>query len=262
MPITAFQKMILKLIKSNRSPDSYVAGDTAIQRSPDSIRFSDDIDFFHDADLAVTEAFQSDRATLLSAGYSFETQISQPSFYCATVGKAGEQLKLEWVRDSAFRYFPVVDDDDLGYRLHDIDLAINKCLALANRSVVRDALDIIELDRKVLSLPAIISAACGKDPGFTPDLMLEMIQRHLTFTPDQLAAESTTKPIDPVKLKKDLITLVEQTRNTLHDIPAKRIGCLFTDKKGNVIKDLTKLNQTQHKPHYGSIRGSWPKIVD
>ena len=123
MPITAFQKKVLQLIKSNRSPDSYVAGGTAIQRAPDSLRFSDDIDFFHDADQAVTDAFQSDRATLISAGYSFDIQISQPSFYRATVGKAGEQLKLEWVRDTAFRYFPVVDDEELGYRLHDIDLA-------------------------------------------------------------------------------------------------------------------------------------------
>lgn len=262
MPITAFQKKILNLIKSNRSPDSYVAGGTAIQRAPDSLRFSDDIDFFHDADQAVTEAFQSDRATLMSAGYSFDIQISQPSFYRATVNKAGEQIKLEWVRDTAFRYFPVVDDEDLGYRLHDVDLAINKCLALANRSVVRDALDIIELDRNALSLSAIVSAACGKDPGFTPDLMLEMIQRHLTFTPDQLAAESLTKPVDPVKLKKDLLALLERTRKTLQKIPAKNIGCLFTDKKGHVVKDLSKLNLTQHTPHFGSIRGSWPRVVD
>jgi len=262
MPITAFQKKVLNILKSNRSPDSYVAGGTAIQRAPDSLRFSDDIDFFHDADQAVTEAFQSDRATLTSAGYSFDTQISQPSFYRATIGKSGEQLKLEWVRDTAFRYFPIVDDEDLGYRLHDIDLAINKCLALANRSVVRDALDIIELDQKVLSLPAIVSAACGKDPGFTPNLLLEMIQRHITFTPDQLAAESLKKPVDPIKLKKDLLSLLEETRKTLQAVSAANIGCLFTDKKGNVVKDLSKLNQTQHTPHHGSIRGSWPKVVD
>ena len=262
MPITAFQKTVLALLKSNRSPDSYVSGDAAINRSSDSLRFSDDIDFFHDADLAVTEAFQSDRAILISAGYSFETQISQPSFYRATVGKTSEQLKLEWVRDTAFRYFPVVDDEDLGYRLHDMDLAINKCLALANRSVVRDALDIIELNRNVLSLGAIVSAACGKDPGFTPDLMLEMMQRHMTFSPDQLAAESLTRPVDPIKLKKDLLGLLEQTRKSLRKIAAKNIGCLFTDKNGNVLTDLSKLIPSQHTPHYGSIRGSWPKLVD
>ena len=65
MPITAFQKKVLKLIKANRSPDSYVAGGTAIQRAPDSLRFSDDIDFFHDTDKAVTDAFQRNRDILL-----------------------------------------------------------------------------------------------------------------------------------------------------------------------------------------------------
>ncbi len=198
----------------------------------------------------------------MSAGYHFETHISQPSFYRATVVKGDEQLKLEWVRDTAFRYFPVVEDEDLGYRLHDIDLAINKCLALANRSAVRDALDIIELDRDILFLPAIVSAACGKDPGFTPDLMLEMIQRHMIFTPDQLAAESLTKPVDPVKLKKDLLILLERTRNILQEVPVKAIGCLFTDKKGNVLKDLSKLKESQHTAHHGTIRGSWPRVVD
>jgi hypothetical protein len=262
MPITPFQKNVLMLLKKNRSPDSYVAGGTAIQRDPDSLRFSNDIDFFHDADKAVTDAYQSDRASLIDAGYSFDTQISQPSFYRTTIGKSGEYLKLEWVRDTAYRYFPVVADEDLGFRLHDVDLAINKCLALANRSVVRDALDIIELDRKIISFPAMISAACGKDPGFTPDLMLDMIQRHMTFTPDELSAESLTKNIDPVALKQDLLGLIEKAKTTLKKIPAKYIGCLYLDKKGQVIKDLSTVSGSRLTAHYGSIRGSWPRLVD
>ncbi len=262
MPITVFQKQVLALLKSNRSPDSYVAGGLAIQRGADSLRYSEDIDFFHDTDKAVSDAYQSDRAALLAAGYSFESQITQPSYYRATISKSTGHLKLEWVRDTAFRFFPVIEDQTLGYRLHDIDLAINKCLALANRSVVRDALDIIELDRKVISLPALVSAACGKDPGFTPDLMLEMMQRHMIFTPDELAAESLTKPIDPVKLKKDLLRLVDDTRNILKVVAAENIGCLFIDSKGQVLKDLVKIDNKKFVRHFGSVRGSWPRIVD
>ena len=262
MPITAFQKKVLATIKVNRSPDSYVAGGTAIQRGSDSVRFSSDIDFFHDADQAVNEAYRSDRATLTQAGYTFETQISQPSFFRATIGKSGEFLKLEWVRDTAFRYFPVVSDDELGYRLHDADLAINKCLALANRSVVRDAIDILLLDHRVMSLAAMISAGCGKDPGFTPSLMLDMIQRHLTFTPEELAAESLTQTVNPVALKRDLINLVKRTTAQLKKIPAKHIGCLYLDKSGNILSDLTQLDPQAHTAHFGSVRGSWPRLVD
>lgn len=262
MPISDFQRGVLALLKANRSPDSYVAGGTAIQRDQDSIRFSADIDFFHDAELAVASAFQKDQSLLLAAGYSFEVLVAQPDFYRSVIGKSGERMKLEWVRDTAFRYFPAVEDDVLGYRLHDVDLAINKCLALANRAVVRDALDILELDRKVVSLAMMVSAACGKDPGFTPELMIEMIQRHIGFSPHELEAESLARPVDPVRLKKDLLALLQKTRETLKNVPAKMTGCLFVDQKGNVIRDFDKVKAASSKPHRGSVRGSWPRIVD
>lgn len=262
MPITKFQKQVLALLKANRNPESYVAGRTAIQRAHDSIRYSEDVDIFHDLDQAVTDSYNADRILLDKSGYTVTTQISQPSFYRAVIGKAGNYLKLEWVRDTAFRFFPVVDDDILGYRLHDVDLAVNKCLALANRSVVRDALDIVELDRDVMSLAAMVSAACGKDPGFSPELMLEMIQRHMTFTPVELAAESLTKPVDAQKLKLTLLNLMAETRLVFRSMSPQNIGCVFIDKKGQILKDLSKVSEGKFKVHYGSVKGSWPSVSD
>lgn len=103
-----------------------------------------------------------------------------------------------------------------------MDLAINKCRALANRSEVRDALDCIELERDVLSLAAAIVAACGKDPRFTPELMLEMIQRHINFSPDDL-------------------------------------GFVFMNQAGQVIKDISGLDLTKVTRHDGIVRGGWPR---
>lgn len=180
-------------MKASRNPESYIADGTAIHQSDDSLRYSNDIDFFHDTDEAVSSAFNSDRNVLIKKSYSFEILIAQPSFYRAVVTKDDESLKLEWVRDTAFRFFPVILDTELGYRLHDVDLAGNKCLALANRSVVRDILDIIYLHQHTLTLAGCCWAACGKDPGFTPELILEMIQRHAIITPDLLHAESLVK---------------------------------------------------------------------
>ena len=237
MPITKFQKQVLSLLRDHRNPESYIAGGTAIQRHPDSIRYSADIDIFHDTDLAVISAYESDRNHLIKFGFAVDTYVFQPSFVRATVSKAGEAVKLEWVRDTAFRFFPVIKDEDLGYRLHDVDLAINKCLALANRSEIRDALDCLELDRKVLSLAASVSAACGKDPGFTPELMFDMIQRHINFSPDLLAAEALVKPIDPKKLKRDLLTLISKSRDTVMKLAVSDLGCLFIDEAGNIVKD-------------------------
>jgi hypothetical protein len=261
MPLTKFQLEIMSLLRSNRNPESYVAGGAAIQRSPNSLRYSADIDIFHDADQAVIAGYESDRTVLTQAGYIVDTHIAQPSFYRATVTKGGQSVKLEWVRDTAFRFFPVIEDDELGYRLHDVDLAVNKCLALANRSEVRDALDSIELDRDVISLAAAVAAACGKDPGFTPELMLDMIQRHINFSPDALAAEDLVEPVDPKILKKTLLDLIGKTRVTLSKMNPIDLGYIFVDSKGRVVKEISGLDTSKLTRHAGSVKGSWPRIV-
>ncbi len=261
MPISNFQKQVLKILKQNRNPESYIAGGTAIQRHADSLRFSADIDIFHDVDLAVLTAFNSDRKVLVNSGYTVDVHIFQPIFYRATVAQGMDQVKLEWVRDTAFRFFPVIEDELLGFRLHDIDLAINKCLALANRSAVRDALDIIDLDRNVLSLDANICAACGKDPGFTPGLILDMILRHSNFSPDLLAAEALARPVDAKQLKQTFLALIADAQETVAKIPPQHIGYLFIDNHGKVIQSLKNLDLDRFKKHMGTVRGSWPLIV-
>jgi hypothetical protein len=261
MPITKFQQQVLRRLSDNRNPESYVAGGAAINRQSDSLRYSQDIDLFHDTDIAVVNAFDSDRSVLRASGYTVDTHIAQPSFYRATVSKDGDAVKLEWVRDTAFRFFPVIKDEELGYRLHDVDLAINKCLALANRSEVRDALDCLELDQNVMSLAATVSAACGKDPGFTPDLMLDMIQRHLNFSPDALAAEDLARPVNPKQLKKDFLELLARTRSAIATIDPSDVGFVFLNSNGEVIKDLDGLDRHRAIRHAGTVKGSWPRIV-
>lgn len=259
MPLSEFQKKVFLLLKKSRNPESYVAGGTAINKDPSSLRYSSDIDFFHDTDEAVTSAFQSDKRILQEKGYSFEVLIAQPSFYRAIISKTEGSLKLEWVRDTAFRFFPVLEDEEFGYRLHDVDLAVNKCLALANRSEVRDVLDILHLDKTVLSLAASCWAACGKDPGFTPELILEMIRRHATLTPELIAAEAVNQKIDPVQIKKQFVSLLDRTRKILEGMK-EELGCVFIDDKGNVIRDLNETGKSALK-HFGSVKGSWPRLV-
>ena len=262
MPINSFQSLILQLLKKSRNPESYVAGGTVIQRREDSLRYSSDIDFFHDTDEAVTFAFESDRETLAKNGFGIDVVISQPSFYRAIISRGSDQLKLEWVRDTAFRFFPVINDDQFGYRLHDIDLAINKCLALANRTEIRDILDIVEIDTKVLPLALCVWAACGKDPGFTPDLMLNMIQRHAIITPDLLALEQLRKELDPVKFKIEFNRLLDRTKKILPQLDPKDIGCIYIDQHGEVLHDIGEIHNKKVTKHYGTVKGSWPRVVN
>lgn len=258
MPITLFQKTILRLIASNRSPDSYIAGATVINRSPSSLRISDDVDLFHDPETSVQLSYQKDKITLLENRYSFTTLIEQRGFVRAIVQKDTESLKLEWVSDTAFRFFPIVPDEDLGYRLSDIDAAINKCLALANRTEARDVLDILEIHSNILHLGACCWAACGKDPGFTPDLILDLLSRNARLTPDMLAAENTTRPIDPKKIKKDFQSALLDARKVVSELPANLLGCIFVDSQGKVLHTPLPINDLI--PHYGTVRGAWPTL--
>ena len=105
------------------------------------------------------------------------------------VGRGEEQVRLDWTTDSVFRFFPVQRDEEFGYCLHQADIATNKALAFAGRSEIRDYLDILQIDQDYLSLAASMWAACGKDPGFTPELLLDQMNRHSRYQESDLLGE-------------------------------------------------------------------------
>jgi hypothetical protein len=261
MPLTEFQRAVLLLLKEHRNPDSYVAGGVAIHRADSSLRHSNDVDFFHDTDEAVSACSRSDLELLKNAGYAVELLIDQPGYVRAVIHRAGRSLKLEWARDTAFRFFPVLEDPDLGYRLHDVDLAVNKCLALANRNEVRDIIDLLQLHGEVIALSAACWAACGKDPGFTPDLLLDCMRRNSIIRPEQLAAESLARPLSPTELKRNWLSLLAETEEALRSLPAADLGCIYLDEKGQVVHSPRPERLDSMQRHFGSIGGSWPRIV-
>ena len=215
MPLTSAQAEVLRRIASNRSPDSYVAGATVLHRDADSPRFSDDIDLFHDLDDSIAQSAAADAISLQNAGYLFSWLLRTPTFQRALVEIADQQLKMEWAYDSAFRFFPVQKDDLCGYRLHDTDAATNKVLALAGRSEIRDFVDELHLHDTYLSLGALVWAASGKDPGFTPELLLDQMGRHVAYQQTDLDRLSLRKPLDLRRLKLRWIAAVEAATTTL-----------------------------------------------
>ena len=50
--------------------ERYLAGGAALHFAPNSTRYSEDLDFFHDSEARVASAFAADRDSLLHAGYS------------------------------------------------------------------------------------------------------------------------------------------------------------------------------------------------
>jgi hypothetical protein len=256
MPIDEFQILVFSIIGKNRDPNSYVAGGVAINAASSSPRFSADIDLFHASAEAVQRSFALDRAVLEAAGFLVDVNVNQPGFITAVISKAGSTLKLDWANDSAFRYFPIERDRVMGCRLHAVDLATNKCLALAGRSEVRDIIDAIHLNESTMSLACMIWAACGKDPGFTPDMIVSQLRRNARISPDSLAIERTVRPVDAVQLKKDWLTLIEKAETELLTFPTQDLGCVYTDQEGKLVGWPETFDEL--RPHFGSVGGAWP----
>ena len=126
MPLTRLQREVLALLARSRGSDGYLAGGTALNLAPTSLRFSDDIDFLHDSIEAVAESFARDRSMLETAGYRLEIRLSQPGHIRALVSIDDQSTLIDWARDSAWRFMPLVEHETGVLLLHEVDLAINK----------------------------------------------------------------------------------------------------------------------------------------
>ncbi len=267
MPLTKYQSEVLAVIVGNRSVDSHFAGGLVLNAGDESARFSSDFDMFHDAIVDLDLHSLRDVAALEAAGYEVEKSLdhsdwSKPaSFRRALVCKSGESVAIDWAHDSAFRFFPIVPDLQLGWRLHLFDMAVNKALALCARSETRDYIDILELSR-IYPLEAIVWAACGKDEGYSPLFLLKMMRRFAKLDPLKMH-EIRARELNPIEMKKEWITISDKAEaeiihlaDTQLDMP---IGVAFVNEMGEPgwIGADPKL-----KIHYGSMRGCWPTISE
>ncbi len=227
MPLTGFQQTLARLLAVNRTPDSFLAGGAAIHLSPQSKRYSNDLDFFQDSEARVASAFAQDKATLNAAGFEVEVLFSQPGFIRSLVKKAGAVTKVEWAHDTAWRFMPAIKNEDAGYVLHPVDLAINKLLALAGRDEVRDFLDILHVHEQVLPLGALCWAAAGKDPGFTPWSLLELLRRKGRYRPEDFARLHLVEAPDLPAMKSRWLAALDQAEAFIATRPPDEVGCLY-----------------------------------
>jgi hypothetical protein len=262
MPLTAFQREVARTLAAHRNPDSHLAGRAAINRADASFRYSDDFDIFHDAAESVALCAEADAQHLRLSGYSVEWTLRQEGFFRAEIARGDDRLRLDWAHDTAFRFFPVAPDEVFGYCLHAADLAINKALALAGRTEFRDFLDILYLDGAYLSLGAIVWAACGKDRGYTPSLLLDLANRHSSFQESDLTGEHLARPLDLKNLKKQWLAARERAESLIAHLPEHELGCLYLDANNQpVTPDPDRPEFPASHRHFGSICGAWPKIT-
>lgn len=254
MPLSKIQTEILQLLAAHRNPESYVAGATPLnQNGP---RFSGDIDIFHDREESVAKASDADTTLLIANGFNCSWLRREPGFHAAVVQLHGDSMKLEWVRDSDFRFFPTVKDELFGYRLNVADLATNKALAAAGRNEPRDVLDLIYIHEEHLPLGAVIWAAVAKDPGYSPDSLITEIRRNARYRQDDFADLNLVEPVDASTVSKKLKSILAEATSFIRAMPNGKEGLFFLKGNSPVLPDPGNLEE--YTAHAGRRRGFWP----
>lgn len=260
MPLTPYQETVARLLSSNRSFDSYLAGGAAIHLAPNTTRYSNDLDYFHDSVDRVARAFVDDERLLRADGHEVVLEMQLPGSIRAMVSRDGASTKVEWTHDSAWRFMPTLYNDIVGYTLHPIDLAINKLLALAGRDEPRDFLDILEMHAHTLSLGALCWAAAGKDPGFTPFALLEILRRRGKYHPEDFARLRLRAPIGLPALKATWLGALADAETFIRSRPADEIGCLYYSPSFGRFVAPGGADFADAVPHYGRPGGVVPRV--
>lgn len=265
VPLTPFQQGLLADLATRSTDDRYLAGGAAMHFSPQSARYSDDLDFFHDSVERVARAFAADGELLRSRGYVVDVELSLPGFVRAVVHRGDSATRVDWAHDSAWRFMPLVRDPLGGWLLHPVDLAVNKVLALAGRDEARDFVDILFVHREVLHLAGLAWAAVGKDPGLTPLSVLELLKRRGRYRPVDFERLHLAAPFDLHSAKRVWLDALEAAEHFAGERPAMEVGCLYYDVPAErfVLPSADGSLESQRiVPHYGAPGGIIPQVGD
>lgn len=268
MALTEFQRNICQRLARSRiaSGESYLAGGATLNELLAAPRISHDVDLFHDTESALDASWQSDKRLLEMDGFSVRVLRERPSFVEAEIARSGEIVLLQWVRDSAYRFFPLVEHPELGLTLHPFDLATNKILALVGRLEVRDWVDTIECSDRLQPLGYLAWAACGKDPGFSPLALIEHAARTARYSSEEVRMLAFSgSPPDAGELSRRWRSQLDAARATIAALPAPEAGkCVLNGSGGLLREPAASLTDTfvrdEVRFHHGAIRGALPQL--
>ena len=269
MVLTEFQRHVCRLIAEHRieSGESYLAGGATLNELISAPRISRDLDLFHDTGQALEWSWDADRRLLSDNGFGISVVRERSSFVEAEVWRDDDRVLMQWARDAAYRFFPLVQHDELGLVLHPFDLATNKVLALVGRLEVRDWIDVIECGRRLQPLGYLCWAASGKDPGFSPASILEHAGRSSRYSVEEVGALSFAgQAPDAAALANEWRRMMEEGLEVVAALPAKHVGTCVLDSDRALFRgdlaDLTRcLRRCQITFHTGAIRGTLPSPV-
>lgn len=257
MPLGEFEREVMRVIAGNRCEQSFVARASIIHQQPDSPRTSLDIDLFHDSEGVLATAWQQDMEVLKMGGYEVELELKTNTLIRGRVIKGGRETKVDWVVDSPFRFFPAEKDPELGWRINFWDGATNKILAHFNRHEFRDYFDILYLHEKNLHLGALAWAAAGKDPGLTPEFIIDWLKRSTRYGAEEVEQLKVSRKPDLKEMKQMFLRACEESEQLFSELPLEDLGCFYLSDDGRPVFPNTKAsNFSALRRHFASPGGS------
>jgi hypothetical protein len=271
LPIFKIQREALLAIAANRHPGNHIAGGIVINL--DGRRFSKDIDIFHDLSgnenrvRLLKDSVDVDTASLNAAGFELVWDAVRPEFHRGIISKDGDRTVLEWVVDSDFRFFEAVQDETFGYRLDMFDLATNKVLAAASRKEARDVIDLLHINESYFPLAAAIWAAPAKDPGCTPESLIEDIKRNCIYRQDDFDRLLSEQTIDARVVSIAIKSALRQAEDFAASMPPGYDGMAFLEDHRPVQPDVSRLGsyqlvEAQRQSHWPSSPEIGSEMID
>jgi hypothetical protein len=189
----------------------------------------------------------------------FSTRRMSLNSFRARLSDGLNKTRLDWAVDSDYRFYPVQKDKRFGYVLHPVDLATNKLLAAEGRNEVRDAIDLMTVDSKIMPLGATAWAAAAKSPGLTPDGIIEALRARARFTDAHLSQELLTRRLGAAELNTWLRARCDAARAWLDTVPQGYDFGLFIDAHGRHGQpDFNQAGSEAWRIHEGRRGGAWP----
>jgi hypothetical protein len=137
------------------------------------------MDIFGDDRASLPRAPHPELRALEEAGFTVQITTHNEWMVEAIVKEYGFATRIQWIHDpeTSRRFFPAICDDELGFRLHPADAAINKVLCAARRRTApRDAVDLVSIVSRYAPLGPLVWALSGKDPKLNPQTAISQIR--------------------------------------------------------------------------------------
>lgn len=197
---------------------------------------SDDMDIFRDQRSQLPDSVEPELQALRESGFNVEITTQDEWMVEAILRIYGFDTKVQWLNEpeTSRRFFPAIHDDELGFRLHQADIAVNKVLCASRRQEApRDAVDLVNIVNRYSPLGPLVWAVIGKNPNLTPPRAIRDI-RSISFGYTNEEIVAVRMDGENFMTREELQGVLESALDEALDYcdevaPIDYVGCLFID---------------------------------